>query len=239
MESIIPLILFTYPGAISECVYRWLDRDRSGTKQNDEIIRVAWDFFLSALVTALCLVFLHPGDGTLSGLMEAMKEARFLWTYLALSLGLGAMVGVVWFLLKLLVFRIGNWHLKKHGKETYGRKRTIWQDLLEDPTIPHGKVIAAVYRDGVRLRAGIVWEHSTDIGEDPALILIHTDEVEQQLDLPEEDRTLVSYPVASYIEPASGLEVQIYDGKAMDGYIQECTRLATSSAESSAEEPSV
>ena len=229
MENIIPLILFTYPGAISECVYRRLDKNRSGMKQNDEIIRVAWDFFLSALVTALCLVILHPGDGTLSDLMEAMKEAGFLWSYLAWSLGLGAVVGVAWFLLKLLCFRGRNWYLKKRGMDTYGAKRTVWKDLLDDSLIPHEKAIASVRKDGIRLRAGFIWKYTTDLASDPGLILMHTKTVEEELDRKPGEKSLIRDPVVSYIEPASGLEIQIYDGKALGDYIYDCAHPVTSS----------
>lgn len=236
MENLIPLVLFTYPGAVCEYVYLRLAVGYAFCRKPDEAFRAARIFFLSALVTAVCLLI--SGAGTLSALMERLQEAGCLFGYLAGSLLTSGAVGVIWFGARLAVFRAANRQRAERHDPTEGEAQTVWEDLFHDPQLRGESYVAAVYRDGTLIRAGIIYEHTRDLREDPGIILMYSRMIEAELRLPAEERTLIGLPYAHYIDVSTGTEVAFYEGDKACAYLQEYQAAATSSEAETAAAPS-
>lgn len=217
MQNVIALILFTYPGAVCEYVYRRLSEDRAFFHEADEVFRVARDFFLSVAVTAICLWI--SGAGTLTTLMKKIQDAPGLFMYAGCSLLVSVAVGIIWHLASRARFRVWNRVRKSSGKAVLGPRKTVWQDFLSDPDIQSENVIAAVYRDGKLLRAGILWEKPMDLETDKGMILTFTSTVEGDLRRKRGRRALIGDPIAHYIDMESGTDVALYDGNPMLDYI--------------------
>lgn len=234
MENIIPLILFTYPGAVAEYVYNLLSAEYAFHRKPDEVFRVARDFFLSALVTALCLLL--SGEKNLATLTTRLQDTGCLFSYLAESLAASAALGAVWFAARLAIFRAMNRGKAEKRDPTLGERQTVWQDLFSDPELCCGSYVAEIRQNGALLRAGIVYEYTRDLQTDPGMILMHSAMIEADLARPAEDRALVGLPYAHYMDLNSGMEVSFYDGDRACAFLQEYQ--ATASA-SSAEAPAV
>ena len=219
MENVIALILFTYPGAVCEYIYMRLVKDTALKNKPDEIFRVARGFFMSAVVTMSCYAMLR--EESLQALMEKLQAADCFLRYLALSLLVSALLGLLWFLAAVLAFHAANGLRKKYNLPALGDSGSVWQDIFNDSETKSDAYVAAVYRDGKRLRAGIIYEYPDDLQEDAGLILMHTRMIETDLDRPPEERTLVGLPYAHYIDLKTGTEVAFYDGTAACAYLQE------------------
>lgn len=227
MEDIIILILFTYPGIMADFIHSSMVRNRIFDRKPDEFFRAARDFFLSAAITAATMGPFCAARGIPYSLQATKLEASKgmgLMIFIILSLSASAAAALIWASGERVLLRIRNRRREIRGKDAMSEEKKVWASIRKDPDIPYYKCVMAIYKDGQLIRAGLTHNVSTDLQEDPGILMKYTDLAEQQVKLDPEERTLIDYPVVSYVEAASGIRIDIFDGTKMDRYVNDWLR---------------
>ena len=224
MESIITLILFTYPGIMADYIHGIIVRGKVYDRKPDEFFRAARDFFISAVLTAVTILPFSRIRGIGYSIQETAKDISGgvgLYTFIGISMMVSAIAAVIWFGLDKITLKTTNKIRKKKYGDTINEVKNVWSSIMKDKWIPYEECVMAVYRDNQLIRAGLTHNVSTDLQEDPGIIMKYTDLAEQQVKLEPGKRTLIDHPVVSYVEPANGIRIDIYDGKKLTDYISD------------------
>lgn len=222
MENIIILILFTYPGIMSDYFHGLMVKGKQYEKKTEEPIRAARDFFISAVITVAGMgVFslITRTAFSLSGIRDALQSGRNLAIYLPISLTLALMAALIWYAGNRILFWSRNKLRSNQGKSTIGEGKSVWKSIFDDPDIDYNNSAFAIYQDGKLIRAGLPFDVSDDIQNDPWAILTWTETARMDLEQPAEERTLLITPKYSCVNIGNGVTVDIYDGGLMRKFI--------------------
>ena len=224
MESIIILILFTYPGAAADYLHSIMIRGKQYDKPAEGYFRTARDFFLSAIITLVAMALFCPMRSvpfTLDGAAEALHSGKGLWIFAALTL-IGAVAAAgIWAAGNECILRARNNCQQNSKKPTISENRSVWASMMTDKDIPFIDGVAAIYKDRKLIRAGMLHNVTDDAQDDPWVILKWTETAEAELQLPVEKRKLLSDPFYSFVNISNGVTVDLYNGKKFGQFIDD------------------
>jgi len=215
MEEIIILILFTYPGAMADYFHKLMIRGKQYDNDPDEHFRIARDFFLSALITLITMLFfcgIRRIDFTLSIVMKELQKGENLWVYGAFSLIAAFVISGVWVVGNKAYLQVTNRGRASRGTATLDETKNVWASMMTDPEIPFRTCALAVYQDGKLIRAGLAHNVSDDYKNDPWAVLTYSDTAKADLERPLEERSILISPEYSFVNIENGIAVDIYDG---------------------------
>ena len=222
MADIVILILFTYPGVISEYIYNRLAAKKSFLAKPDEIFRVARDFCVSVLVTVCALSVFNLRyrlSLSVSGLADELMKGSRMINYGVISFALSVVAGFVWFAVMWLCFRLKNCVKKKNTGTTASVRRQVWEDFKYMKGVPLDGCVLAIYKDRELVRAGILKEITDDPSDDPGILLYDTGTVEHEMSKPRVEWKHLDGAYISYYDMNTGTTYSIHDGKRMMEYI--------------------
>ena len=224
MEGIIIMILFTYPGAVADYLHGVMIRGKQYDKPAEGYFRTARDFFLSAIITLAAMAVFCPLRGvpfTLDGAAEALRSGKGLWIFAALTLIGAAIAAGIWTAGNHLAFAAWNKGRVKAGKWTMGETKSTWATMMNDKSIPFDNCALAFYKDGKLIKAGLAYEVSNDYQNDPWAILTWTGTAMEDLERPENERSLLINPDHTFVNFENGMHVDVYDGTRFRKFISE------------------
>ena len=239
MENIIILILFTYPGIMSDYFHGLMVKGKQYEKKTEEPIRAARDFFISAVITVAGMgVFslITRTAFSLSGIRDALQSGRNLAIYLPISLTLALLAALIWYSGNRILFWSRNKLRSNQGKPTIDESKSVWASMMKDKNIPFANAVLAFYKDGKLIRAGVAYNVSDDYRNDPWAILYHMETIEEELAREIAGRAMLFHPSHSFVNFESGMVVDIYDGEEIKAYIENWIKSVMAS-DSSGEEP--
>ena len=215
MESIIILILFTYPGAAADYLHGIMVQGKQYDKETDAFFRTARDFFLSAVITLSVMAVFCPMRNvpfTLAGAAEALNSGKGLWIFAAMSMIGAAAAAALWTAGNHFALKVSNRHRAKSGKWTMSEIQSVWSSMMTEKDIPFENCALAFYKDGKLLKAGLAHTVSDDYRNDPWAILTWTGTAMADLERPENERSLLINPDHTFINFQNGIHVDVYDG---------------------------
>lgn len=216
MEKIILLFLFTYPGSFAEFTYSHFAKDRVFYREPDTIFRTARGFFLSAIITYLCLVIYGKIIGApvdLPGVIKHLSVGKYLFPYALGTLIASILAGVLWYAGACVVEALQNRYRAKHDKPRAGRSKQVWMAMIADPDTPQTDYAVEIRKGGKRVRCGLVYHMPDDLRVDTGFALMHCDMVEEYIDKPDYD--LIGPPLIHYIDLDHDAEIIIRNAKEM------------------------
>ena len=212
MEDILLLLVFSYPGAVSDLVYTTLAKDKTFYHEPSGSSRIARDFFISAIVTVITMRLALPtGDGghTLSNWIESLQKSEILWKYIGISLFVSIVFGYLWFGSECAVLRLRNWWAKRKGANVNTQHGATWFDILRTPEDVDLAHLAVVVRDEENkiVCCGLPYALPADIRKEPAMALMHCDRVLEELENPK-GKSLIGADTVVYYDMEHGKKIE-------------------------------
>lgn len=238
MESVILLLLFTYPGAIVELLLSQFAEHRSYVPKREGMQATVRYFFYSTIISTCSLAFFGVVTGTVAaGLTEWISKVTEEWwiaVYLLISFSFSFLFAVFWYwLMKNVVHRlVKGYRVKK--KIPYDAGYTdVWKNVVMNPgDMDLAKVVAFVQKGKDTLACGLVHSLTDDIQGAPEISLSFSDHVAFRLnkekDIPDEERT-IGDDVLTYVNPASGYQIIFRDATKFVQELEEYQRSFMSS----------
>lgn len=214
MESIIWLILFTYPGAFAEFTYDHFAKDKPFYRKPESYFRTARVFFLSALISLGCLTLfgkIYHGPLELSTAVMFLSKSNYAIFYALASAAASIIVGAAWYGLSCIAERRRNAGNEARGKATSGKRSQVWMSMMVDDKVPSTDYVIEIWKDGRMVRRGLAMHVPDDLRDDTGFVLTHSDMVEEVLNTKDQD--LISDPTVSYIDIHTGTEIILRDAK--------------------------
>lgn len=212
MQDIIPLILFTYPGAFAEFTYWHFAKDKEFYKEPDAYFRAARVFFLSAVVTLVSLfasTLLYHTTIDLSTVVSFLNTGNHAIWYALISLCTSVLTGLGWFGCAYLWEKISNHFRLSRGKAPASERNHTWMSMLADPDTPQMDYVLEIKKHGQVMKRGFIMHMPNDIRKDTGFVLMHCDLVEEVLNTKDQD--LISDPLISYVDIGTETEIVMRD----------------------------
>ena len=193
MDDLLLLMLFSYPGAITDLVYTSLAKEKTFYREVSEFFRVARAFFLSALTASITMRITLPGSGsvhTIANWIEVLKTNSIVWRYALISALVAIMLGILWYVGACLKLRLRNHRAQKNKKAFHDTGfGNTWYDVVRQPDVVDLRqaVIEVCDGEGKRINCGFPFALPNDIRKEPALALSCCSWVGEELDKAAED----------------------------------------------------
>jgi len=238
MDNIIILLLFTYPGAITELVLSQFAEHRSYFPKRDGMLETVRYFFYSTIISTCSLIIFGLITGTFTnGLTEWIENLKTGWQialYLAISFSLSFLFAAFWYwMMKNVVHRLIKWYrIKKHIPYDAGYA-DVWKSIIMNPEeIDLSKAVAIILKGNDQIACGLVHSITDDIQGLPEITLSFSDHVAYRInkekDIPDEERT-IGYDILTYVNPVSGNQVIFRDATKFVKELEEYQRSINSS----------
>ena len=206
MDDLMLLMLFSYPGVITDLVYTSLAKEKTFYRDASEFFRVARAFFLSALTAFITMLVTLPGSWeahTIANWIETLKTNAIVWRFAFNAACVSSALGFIWFGLACLGLRLRNHRAKKNKKAYHDTAfGCTWHDVIRQPDqVDLRKAVIEVCNgDGERINCGFPFALPNDIRTEPSLALSCCEWVDEELDKAEKsskdakiDGLLVAY----------------------------------------------
>lgn len=221
MEKIILLFLFTYPGSFAEFTYSHFAKDRVFYREPDTIFRTARGFFLSAIITYLCLVIYGKIIGAsvdLPGVIKHLSVGKYLFPYALGTLIASILAGVLWYAGACAVEALQNRYRAKHDKPRAGRSKQVWMAMIADPNTPQTDYAVEIRKNGQLVRCGLAYHMPDDLRVDTGFALVHCATVAEYIDNAEYD--LIGPPLIHYIDLEHDAEIILRDATKLCDWLE-------------------
>lgn len=214
MDDLLLLMIFTYPGAISDMMYTFLAKEKTFYREASSTFRVARGFFLSALTTILTMRLMIPegsGAHTIENWISLLKKSEIVWRYIGTSLAISIVIGLLWFsgsCFKLWIRNLCAEKTKKAFCET--QYASTWHDVIRQPEKVDLREAVVIVKnsEGKMVNCGLPFALPNDIRKEPALALSHCEWVEVELDK-DQDESMIEGVLVTYSDLQSGFSVEI------------------------------
>lgn len=227
MNEIVTGVLFIYPGALIEILYRRYAKYGYKEDTRAEPIHMAELFFYSAVITIFSVLLLRVFGGvkvdTLSSLVFELNRFSTLIQYLILSVTLT--IFVAW--IRYEISGMDPEHEEAVDQQRVNGCRVVgaantWRDLIYGPLLQDilEHCILRISCGG-QVTAGFAAYIPTDFEQ--GIELVQTAFVEKRFK-EEENWTLeqcnIGEPYAVYIDTPTGIKVEFFDGRELYDYLE-------------------
>ncbi len=223
MEDIILLILFTYPGLAAEYIYSVLSKGKAFYSPIDKRFQIAIDFFLSALITVLCMIVLIPSSQarSLAELVSALQTTDLIWKYTLLSLGMSVVFGLLFFVIRLLVFLMSGRRNLKHGILAESIDEEVWARIMHDHNVHTTDDVLVIKRDGKIITAGSMYNVTMDFSKHKDFALSYSQAVIAELQ--KGDSSRIKLKIVEYYDAETNTLIEFWYAKE---FLDELDRIA-------------